>query len=39
MTDCLNLAMRRVAARDTVEFDFLQVCQRVGDCEHVNTDS
>jgi len=24
--------MRRVAARDTVEFDFLQVCQNASNC-------
>ena len=31
--------MRRVAARDTSEFDNLQVCQKIGNCEHVNSDS
>jgi hypothetical protein len=30
--------MRRVAARDTHEFDIPQIRQRVGNCEHVDSD-
>jgi len=30
--------MRRVAARDTVEFDFLPIRQNVGDCEWLDSD-